>query len=944
MKKLISVLFVILIISCTSTGNIVSNNGDSVIPLDQAVEHGVLENGLEYFIRPNSKPENRIVLRLVVNAGSVLEDNDQLGLAHLIEHMAFNGTTNFEGHEIIDYLESTGMQFGADINAYTSFDETVYKINIPADDPLMLEKGLSILKEWAFEIAFKDEEVDKERGVVYEEWRVGRGADARMLDKYLPVLFSGSQYAERLPIGDMDIVKNSSYNTIKRFYRDWYRPELMSVIVVGEVDTNSIKNQIEELFGSYSNGNNPRPREEFYVPDNSKRMYSIVSDPEATVTTLELIYKNDSLFENSKYSYRINIIKILNNIMYEQRLNELTHQSVPPYIYAFAGGSSLVRTKSTFSMGAVTAEGGVVKAFNALLKENERFMRFGFTESEFERAQSDLLSYIESIYREKDKTESVLYVEELTKYFLEGTPSPGIEWELFEVKSIFSDLSLDEVIATGRTVRSESDPVVIVTGPEKDGVVYPGEDFFERGFERVVSEDLKAYDDGTKGFVLSNNLPLAGSIDSTSRDEVADFDIWELSNGSRVVFKNTDLKNDELLFSAFSPGGTSLSEDSDYLSATMASTLVTLSGLGDLGVVDLGKVLSGKMVSLSPYIGTLYEGFSGSSIPKDAETLFQLLNLYFTSVRRDDTAFKSLINRLGGLIENRESQPEIIFQDAINEAVYNDHFRSQPLTLSRLGEIDQGKAYDIFQERFSNPDDFIFFFAGNIPENFRYLVESYIASIPQSGVRENWIDRKLDLIQGVNSIDVHVGIEQKSSVNILFSGDYIWTLENNTALYALRDLLDLRLWEEVRENASGTYGVNVSASPIKSPAEMYTLSIGFACDPERVEELTAIVFKVIDEVRSSGVVIEDEVRSSEISVENVTKIKEGFRRAYEESVLENSYWLGLMDAVFRFNLDSSSLLNKPVRNDALSGEMIGDAALKYLDLDNYFKAVLYPQN
>lgn len=933
MKKLIPVLFAILIISCTSTGKVVSNNENSPIPLDPAVEHGILENGLEFFIRPNSKPENRIVLRLVVNAGSIQEDNDQLGLAHLIEHMAFNGTTNFEGHEIIDYLESTGMQFGADINAYTSFDETVFKINIPADDPKMLQQGLTILKEWAFEISFVDEEVDKERGVVYEEWRVGRGADARMRDEYFPVLFSGSRYSNRLPIGDMDIVTNSSYSTIKRFYTDWYRPELMSVIVVGEVDTESVKSQIEELFGNYNNGKISRTREEYPVPDNTSRSYSIVSDPEATVTTLQIIYKNDSNPENNREGYRTYIKNILNNIMFDQRLNELTNQNEPPYIYAFSGNSNLVRTKSAYTMGAVTSENGIIPAFKTLLIENERFLQYGFTESEFQRAKDDLLSFIESSYREKDKTESINFVEELTSYFLTETPSPGIEWERDEINLILSDLTLNEVIETGISVRNQSDPVVIITGPEKNNIIYPELSVLDKIFDQIKLENISVYDDGNNSSNLMTNDPAPGSVLTESRDKAAEFDIWELSNGSKVIFKRTNLKNDELLFSAFSPGGTSLIEDDAYLSATLASNLVQLSGLGELDVVTLGKVLSGKRVNLNPYIGTLYEGFSGSSIPKDAETLFQLLNLYFTSIHRDSVAYNSFLNRLEGLIENRESKPEVIFQDAVNAALYNNHFRSLPLTVSRLDEINQKKMYDIFEQRFSNPEDFIFFFVGNIPENFKLLVEKYIASIPPSGVKETWINRNIDIISGVNSLDVFSGIEQKSSVNILFSGDYEWNLENNTALYALRELLNIRLREEVREDASGTYGVRVSASAINSPVEKYHLSIGFSCDPERVQELTDIVFSVITEIKESLP-----------SDTNVTKIKEGFRRTYEESLKENTYWLGIMDAVYRYKLASSYLLDKTERNAALSAKIILNAAVKYLDTENYFTAVLYPEN
>lgn len=930
MKKLLPLLFLVLLFSCASVSY---QSKEGLIPLDPAVEHGILENGLEYFIRPNSKPENRIVLRLVVNAGSIQEDSDQLGLAHLIEHMAFNGTSHYKGHEIIDYLESTGMQFGADINAYTSFDETVYKINIPADDPDMLKKGLDILKEWAFEISFNHEEIDKERDVVYEEWRVGRGADARMRDKYFPVLFSNSRYAERLPIGDMDIVRTSSYETIKRYYNDWYRPELMSVIVVGDVDTDSVQKQIGDLFSGYSNKTDSRIREDYDVPDNIDRLYSIVADPEATVTTVQIFYKNKFEPENTSDGYRTYIKKILNNIMFGQRLNELTNQNNPPYIYAFAGSSQLVRTKSSFSMGAVCAEDGVLTAFKTLVEENERFLNFGFTDTEYERAKNDFKSYIESAFREKDKTESNNFVEELTKYYLSGTPSPGIEWEWQEVSKILSGLTLNEVIETGRTLRTGSNPVVIITGPEEENILYPDDKLLDSIFEDIGLKNITAYDDGNVPTDLILNITDYGDIISRDYDEAADFNIWELSNGSRVVFKKTDLKNNELLFSSFSPGGTSLLEDSEYVSSTQASNLVQLSGLGDFDVVELRKALSGKQLGLYPYIGTLFEGFSGSSIPKDSETLFQMINLYFTSIHRDSTAYNSFLKRIEGLIQNRESKPEVIFQDAVNAALYDNHFRTLPLTVSKLEEIDEKVIYNIFEERFSNPEDFIFIFAGNIPDNFEFLVKKYIASIPETGRRETWINRDLNLITGVNSIEIYAGIEPQSTVNILFSGEYEWTLENNTALYALRELLNIRLREEVRERASGTYGVNVSASAIKFPKEEYHLSIGFSCDPVRVEELLKIVFEVIKELRES-----------ESSEDNLHKIKEGFRRSYEESLKENTYWLGLMDAVYRYKLDSNYLLDKKSRINNLSLEIILDAANKYLNTDNYFKAVLYPEN
>ncbi|MCF6335189.1 MAG: insulinase family protein [Spirochaetales bacterium] len=933
MKKIFSLLlFVILLTSCSTTGTKEYTAGAELIPLDPAVASGVLENGMHYYIRENSEPRNRIVLRLVLNAGSVLEDEDQLGLAHLVEHMAFNGTVKFEKHEIINYLEKTGMKFGADINAHTGFDETVYKISIPADDPSMLETGLEILKEWAFEITFNDDEVDKERGVVVEEWRAGRGASARMRDKYLPVLFHGSRYAERLPIGSMDIIQNSSYSSIRRYYEEWYRPDLMAVVVVGEVDTESVINQIGRIFGSYKKRTNPRLREEFQIPDTSSRQYSIISDSEASVTNLQIIYKLKREAENTLAGYRSYIKGILTSIMFDQRLGELINQGDPPFIYGSAGYSSLVRTKSAFSLSAVVGDNGVERAFRALIEEQARFLKYGFTEPELDRSKKIVLSYIKSIYQERNSTESVNFAGELSEYFLDGVPSPGIEWEWEKVRSILPELSIKDFIPLAEEIRTGSSPVIIITGPDQDSVRYPSADELDAIFNDVMGGSIDTYEDSFTGSDLMSDIPEPGSVITRKFDENGGFYIWELSNGSIVAFKETDFKNDEVLFSAFSPGGSSLVEDDEYFSATIAASLIKLSGLGNFNNVEINKVLAGKQVAVTPYIGTLFEGFSGSAVPGDLGTLFQLINLYFTGIRKDDTAYQSFMNRLDGLVKNRESKPEVVFQDAVRSAVYNNHFRSQALSSRTLLDVSEEEAYRVFRERFANPGDFIFLFTGNIPDNFESLVLKYIASIPGNSESEIWIDRNMDQERGVNTLDMHVGIEPKSTVVILFSGKYEWSLENNNIIYGLKDLLNIRLREEIREELSGTYGVRVSVRPGKFPKDKYSVSINFSCAPDRVAELTERVFEVIDELKTSSV-----------SEDNITKIKEGFRRGYEESLRENSYWLGVMDAVFRYNLESGYILDKSSRINAVTSDLLMEAADRYLDMDNYFKAVLYPE-
>ena len=904
----------------------------SALPLDTAITRGRLANGITYYIRTNHKPEKRAELRLVVNAGSILEDNDQQGLAHFVEHMAFNGTKNFPKQEIVDFLESVGVRFGADLNAYTSFDETVYMLQVPTDTPSIVNKAFDILEDWAHLVSFDDREIDKERGVIIEEWRLGRGADARIRDKQFPIVFRNSRYAERLPIGKKKILETFKHNTLRRFYKDWYRPDLMAVVAVGDFDKKQIEALIKKHFSAIPGRTSERKRTVYPVPGNRETLFAIATDPEESTTEVSLNFKHDVEPDTLERDYRRGIVERLYNEMLTNRLAELSHQVDPPFMYAYSYDGRLVRTKEFYSLTAVVKDGGVQKGLDALLTEAERVRKYGFTPTELERQKKDDLRTMQAAYEERDKTESASFAAEYIRNFLVHEPSPGIAREYEMYKDFLPGITLDEVNHVADRWITEQNRVFMLSAPGKSTSSLPTQAELAGLIDSVSKAPVTPYIDKISSEPLVPRIPQGGTI--VDRKEWKELGATELtlSNGARVILKPTDFKNDEVLFSSYGWGGSSLVPDGDYIPAITATSVVQEGGLGSFDRIALEKKLAGKLANVAPSISELAEGVSGSASPRDLTTMFQLIYLYFTAPREDSTAFLSYRERMRAALENRNARPEAAFEDSILVTMAQRNPRRRPFTVRTLDEMNLDKSFAFYRDRFADASDFTFIFVGSFKESeIEPLILTYLATLPSLKRHDTWRDTGIRPPDGVVTRSVMRGIEPKAQVRIIFSGPFTWTRENRHAITALASVLRIKLREALREEKGGTYGVSVSGSPIHYPREEYRFSIAFGCAPERVDELVRTTFEQIDSLRAFGV-----------GESYITKVKETEWREREVSLKQNGFWLSALEFCLSNEIDPGQILTYNELIAALNSDVIRDAARNYLNPKQYAKFTLLP--
>ncbi|MGI9077064.1 MAG: M16 family metallopeptidase [Gemmatimonadaceae bacterium] len=903
------------------------------IPADPSVTVDTLANGVTYYIRVNKKPENRAELRLVVRAGSILEDDDQRGLAHFVEHMAFNGTRNFAKNELVSYLESIGMTFGADVNAYTSFDETVYMLQLPTDSAAVLAKGFQILDDWAHGQIFDAEEVRKERGVVIEEWRSGRGAGSRMRDKQFPVLLKNSRYAERLPVGSLKSLEMFTDAALKRFYTDWYRPELMAVIAVGDFDKSQIRAMIEKHFADLPHAKSPRTRTIFPVPDHDSTLITIATDKEATSSSVTIYYKQPEAARGTLAAYRREIVEQLYNQMLNQRLYELTQKADAPFLGAGSRQGSFVGPKEAYTIGAGVKDGGIVRGLAALLTEAERVDKFGFTQNELEREKREMLRGLERAFAERDKTESERYASEYASHFLDAEPSPGIAYEFETVRQILPGIALSDVNRLGREWITDRNRVIAVSAPDKAGAKVPTSAELLAVFDSVRKRQVLAYVDTVFSGPLIEVAPKAGTI--SARRVIKDLGVtyWTLSNGVRVVLKPTDFKADQILVRAYSPGGTSLLSDRDVTIAGFGAMAAQSGGVGKFSQIDLQKALAGKLASVSPSISSLQEGINGSASPQDLETLFQLINLYFTQPRQDSSAFLAFKGQVKASIANRGAQPEAVFGDTLQATLTQNHPRAQPLTAEKVDSISLAKSMTFYKERFADASDFTFVFVGNFAvDSIKPFVLTYLGGLPSLKRKENWRDIGIRYPTGVIKKVVRKGAEPKSQTQIIFTGPFTWNRANRYAMASLSAVLRIRLREVLREDLGGVYGVSVGGQPSFEPRQEYSFGIGFGAAPDRIDTLRAAVFSVIDSLKDSGP-----------TVQELEKVRETQRRAEETSRKENGYWLSTLISADRYGEDPHTLLDSGAMRGLLSEEMIKEAARRYLDTANYVQVTLMPE-
>lgn len=904
---------------------------DQPLPVDPQVHVGTLENGLRYYVRSHQEPRDRAELRLVLNAGSILEDDDQRGLAHFLEHMAFNGTENFQRHELVDYLESIGMRFGPDLNAYTSFDETVYMLQLPTDDPETLDTGLRILEEWAHRISLDPEEVDRERGVILEEWRLGRGAQARISDQQIPVLFSGSRYAERLPIGDTAVIRTAPPEALRRFYQDWYRPDLMAVVAVGDLDADAVVARIRELFGAIPSPADPRPRVQPDVPPHTETLFSIASDPELQLTQVAVGFKQPVDEEGTLEAYRRSLVEILYNNMLNVRLEELTRSAEPPFLGAASVQGRLIRGAELYQLAGVTQPGEAAAGLEALLVEARRVDRFGFTPSELQREKEALLRGVQRALDERDTRRSGDLADEYVRNFLTGEPIPGIEVEYELVQALLPTIGLEEVNRLASEWISDENRIVLLAAPEGAGPPPTEADLLEV-MERATSAEVEAYagDEPTKELMPS--LPEPGRIVGEERIEALETTRWRLPNGATVLLRPTDYKDDQILFQADADGGISLAEDIFLVPARTATSVVAQGGIGELSLTELQRTMAGKVANVSPSISELSQGMSGVASPRDVETLFQLIHLHFTAPRADSTAFAAFRAQLRALLANREASPQAHFQDTLAVTMSQGHPRARPIGPYYVEEMDLDASMDFYRERFDGAAGFTFVFVGDFElETMRPLVERYLASLPAGSGAEEWRDDGVRPPKGIIRKTVRKGVEPQSSTQILFTGETAYTARNRDLLNALAASLEIRLREILREDLGGTYNVSVSGQASPEPYAEYTVAISFGSAPERAEELVDAVTGEIARLQEEGPFVED-----------LVKVKEAHRRSRELGQRQNEYWAGQLVAWSRYDLDPARITSPSLLDD-VSPEDVQEAARTFLRMDNVVVVTLLPE-
>jgi zinc protease len=906
---------------------------DQVLTPDPKILIGKLDNGITYYIRENKRPEKRAELRIAVKAGSILEDDDQQGLAHFVEHMAFNGTKNFPKQDLVNFLEKSGMRFGPELNAYTSFDETVYMLQVPTDSPEVMKTGFQILQEWAQGISFDDKEIDKERGVLIEEWRLRRGADYRVSMKHIPVTLHQSQYADRLPIGKKEILESCPHDVLRKFYRDWYRPDLMAVFAVGDFNKKEIETLIKKHFSDLTNPQKERERNKYPVPNHKETLVSIVTDPELTRTSIEVMFKRDDRDTRTVGDYRDIILGSLYDALLNNRLHELLQQSDPPFIYAYSGDGRFIGDKYAYVLGASVKENSILGGLEAVVKEAFRVKQHGFTATELKRQKIQSLRSMEQYFLERNKTESRQFISEYIRNFLQNETIPGIEIELALYKQFLPGINVEEINKLIEKRMTNGNCVITISAPQKESVKVPTEKDVLAIMNKITTEKFNPYIDKVSSEALLSRLPAPGKVIEEKKIDSLGVTEWILSNGARVVLKPTDFKNDEILFSAFSDGGTSLVPDTDYISAAFATSIIGQSGIGNFDDISLKKELSGKIVSLNPFISQLTEGLGGSASPQDIETMFQLAYLYGTSPRKDTTAFASLITRYKAMLQNRSVSPEAAYSDTIQLTLGNYHFRTRPVSIPMVDEIHLDKALSVYKDRFADFSDFTFLFVGNFKINtIKPLVEQYLASLPSLKRKETWKDIGIKPPKGVISKQVNKGIEPKSTVNITFTGPFEWSQKNRYDFNAMIEALNIKLREVLREDKGGTYGVRTSGYPSLFPRQEYSITISWGCNPDRVDELV-----------KEALIQLDSMKIKQLDSMTVEKVREIQRRTFEVNLKQNDFWLNNLRFYYGNNEDPKLILNYPKLVHNLTAQSIQEAVKKYFNMKKYVKVVLYPE-
>lgn len=905
MKHLFHSLLAVAFVLCASFQQAVAQQMQfPPLPVDKNVRIGQLDNGLTYYIRHNKLPENRAEFYIAQKVGSILEEPQQRGLAHFLEHMAFNGTKNFPGDDkrlgVIPWCETVGIKFGTNLNAYTSIDETVYNIsNAPIDRTGVLDSCLLILHDWSNYILLKDDEIDKERGVIREEWRSRNSGMLRVYTDLLPTIYPGDKYADCMPIGSIDVINNFPYKDIRDYYHKWYRPDLQGIVIVGDINVDAVEAKLKAVFADVQKPVNPAERTYYPVADNKEPIVAIGTDKEVDDPSIEIYFKQDATPDSEKNNVGYLASQYMTSMissMLNARLSELVQSANPPFTRASSYYSDffVAKTKEAFALSASSKADGIETALKTLLQETERARRFGFTESEYARARANYLQSLESAYNEREKTKHGSYVREYVQNFLNGEPIPGIEAEYAMMNQLAPNIPLQAMNMVMQQLVPDSNQVVIIAGPAKEGLKYPTKEEVINLLKGMKDLDLQAYVDKVSDEPLMKEAPKGGKIISEKEGDIYGSTRLVLSNGVTVYVKKTDFKADEIRMKGTSLGGKSIFPDKDALNFAVMDNVIAVGGLGNFSQVDLTKVLAGKKVSVNAGLGATTENVFGTCSPKDFETMMQLTYLTFTAPRKDAEAFESFKNRMKAQLESAQANPLSSINDSLQKAMYNNHPRVVMMKPEMVDQIDYDRILEMYNDRFKDASDFTFYFVGNIDlETAKPLIAEYLGALPAINRKETFKDTKMSIRKGVYKNE-YAKEQQTPTATIVFlySGKAPYTLKNDILLSFATQVLDMVYTEEVREKEGGTYGVNCFGDLQKYPKEQLLLQIVFQTDPAKKDKLAGIVVDELKKLAAEG--------PSDVHLQ---KVKEYMLKKYADNQKENGYWMNNLNDYFYYGMD-----------------------------------------
>ncbi len=909
------------------------------LPMDPEVRYGRLDNGLTYYIRHNEQPKQRAEFHIAQAVGAILEEDNQNGLAHFLEHMAFNGTQHFPGKGIINYFESIGVNFGGNINAYTSIDETVYRLSdVPTYRAGIVDSALLVMRDWSCGLLLLDEEIDAERGVILEEWRTGRTAQRRMWKEMRALMYPGTQYAKRDVIGDTAVINNFEYQALRDYYHKWYGPDNQAIIVVGDINVDTIEAKIKALWADVPRRTNYGERPIYTVNHNDKPLVAIVTDPEAQGTRITLEYKFDQLpeaLQQTAKEYTLNMVRGLACDMFNNRMSDLSHDPNASFSGAGCYYGEVAKKMDAFMAVIIPKEGRETEAYNDLVYQLEKMHRYGFTNAELERVKNDKMTAMETYFNERNTRKNITLARECIRHFENGETMPGAQWEYEMTQAFLPLIPLEKVNQLAQSL-IHANPTIAISAPEKEGIHIPSPEAIVATIAAQGELAIEAPQEEKIDTELVKKAPHKGKIKSTKQNEELGYTEWTLNNGIKVVIKPTTFKADEILMQGFSKGGMTQVKTEDLPSAKLATTIVGMSGIGTFTMPQLEKALAGKTVSVSPEIAENMERMNGSSTVKDLETMLQLTYLYFTAPRRDEEAYQTTMNLLHNQLVNRDKNPKAIFSDSVQMMASNHSDRTPIVNLQLMEKVSLDKALEIYKERFANPGDFTFIFVGNIDPadaKVQELICQWLGGLKTKKTHEEVIDHRVRVTPGMQKNYFTRKMETTTASNRIqyTSYDMPYSLANDLNMEMIGRILSTRYLESIREREGGSYGVATYGDMSILPVPRASLIMQFDTDPKKQERLMEIIHEEVQTIIKDGPLATD-----------LQKEKESMLKDYQEDLENNKYWRSALYLYYMYGINNIRDYKPAV--EAITAQTVQQTLKQLVSAGNVFEVVMFPEN